>query len=581
MKSLQEYIDSVSNTELTEAELAEYSWGEFKSDAGDAARGFAQGASLGTYDNIAAGVQSALGPDTYKQALAQQTAATKQAQTRSPYLYGAGNVAGAVAMPVPGGAVASGLIKGAGLGAKAARGVTTLGTNIAAQSAIDTAKTAADTRTLGYDPNKYPTTPQEIVAFQQANGLKPDGIIGPQTQAVLTKLGLTQPMQQSPQPSLAESIKLLQDRLKTIEESTEEFHTVWLLEDGTVIDQDGNIVDESLLSDIEWQQLDEAGLPAAAWNLAQKAGSNIANVGKNFLGGLGGKMASGTAKSADDIAAAQAATNAARVAKGQKAFTPAQLSQQTAAGIGTKNAANIVDKGANKAGQLIAKNPGKATAAAGALGAAAGANLAGGDQGAQAAQGAKKTGTGTKAGGAGFTDLGAQYGYNSPEEVQQIQQQLVSMGYPIAVDGKFGPKTAEAYKQAYSQMYGQQPGQTDPNAPVPQNYQQGQTAKQDLSKDMAAAVGMPNPYAKAPAAAATAPAQQPATPGSNFDANGHIIGMPPQVTSAAAPQGRDASGKPYTDWTGDNPEPGTKGVINYNENAELSRIITLANLNKN
>ena len=34
-----------------------------------------------------------------------------------------------------------------------------------------------------------------------------------------------------------------------------------------------------------------------------------------------------------------------------------------------------------------------------------------------------------------FKDLGKQFGYNSPQEVQQIQQQLASMGYPIAVDG--------------------------------------------------------------------------------------------------------------------------------------------------
>lgn len=64
-----------------------------------------------------------------------------------------------------------------------------------------------------------------------------------------------------------------------------------------------------------------------------------------------------------------------------------------------------------------------------------------------------------------FVDQGTQFGYDTPEEVQQIQSQLKSMGYDIAVDGKFGPKTLAAYKQAYSQMYGQQPGQVDPNVP--------------------------------------------------------------------------------------------------------------------
>lgn len=37
---------------------------------------------------------------------------------------------------------------------------------------------------------KYPTTPQEIKAFQQANGLTADGVIGPKTQAALAKAGL-------------------------------------------------------------------------------------------------------------------------------------------------------------------------------------------------------------------------------------------------------------------------------------------------------------------------------------------------------------------------------------------------------
>lgn len=65
-----------------------------------------------------------------------------------------------------------------------------------------------------------------------------------------------------------------------------------------------------------------------------------------------------------------------------------------------------------------------------------------------------------------FVDQGKQFGYDTPEEVQKIQSQLKSMGYDIAVDGKFGQKTLAAYNQAYGQMYGQQPGQADPNAPT-------------------------------------------------------------------------------------------------------------------
>lgn len=151
-----------------------------------------------------------------------------------------------------------------------------------------------------------------------------------------------------------------------------------------------------------------------------------------------------------------------------------------------------------------------------------------------------------------FKDLGSQYGYNSPAEVQAIQQQLLSMGYdlgPTGVDGKFGPKTQAAYKQAYSQMYGQQPGQTDPNAPVPQNYQQGRVAKQDLSKDMAAAVGVPNPYATAPA---SAPSQQ----------KQDLLAKAAELTKA----GDTAKAKIYTD-----------AAVRMKESVELDRIKNLIN----
>ena len=41
--------------------------------------------------------------------------------------------------------------------------------------------------------NKWPTTPQEISAFQQANGLKADGLIGPKTMQALAKQGIQPP----------------------------------------------------------------------------------------------------------------------------------------------------------------------------------------------------------------------------------------------------------------------------------------------------------------------------------------------------------------------------------------------------
>lgn len=138
---------------------------------------------------------------------------------------------------------------------------------------------------------------------------------------------------------------------------------------------------------------------------------------------------------------------------------------------------------------------------------------------------------------------GAKYGYNSPEEIQQIQSQLNTMGYNIAVDGKWGPKTQDAYMQAYGQMYGQKPGQTDPNAPVPQNYQQGKAEKKGLSKDMAAAVGIPNPNVSTPSASKQA-----------------LLAKAAEFTKA----GDTAKAKIYTD-----------AAARMSESTELDRIKTL------
>ena len=49
---------------------------------------------------------------------------------------------------------------------------------------------------------KYPTTPAEIKAFQSANGLTADGIVGPKTKAALDKAGL-KPATQTATPAPA------------------------------------------------------------------------------------------------------------------------------------------------------------------------------------------------------------------------------------------------------------------------------------------------------------------------------------------------------------------------------------------
>lgn len=386
-----EFNSSIAQT-LTESfgydfedeQLDEYSMDQFGKDAGDFGRGAWNGATLGAGDNIYAGVKSAFGSGTYKDELAKQTAASKEAEARSPWLYGAGNVAGSIAMPVPGGAIAGGLIKGASTAAKVARGGVALGTNLAAQAGIDKVKQASDAKTLGYDPSKYPTTPQEIKAFQSANGLTPDGIAGPKTQAVLAKMGLTPPKP----ATVAEDIKSLQEKLAMIENGQWQLeedadYRVWMLEDGTVIGEQGEVItNESVLSEVNW-----GAIAGDAWKGAK-------GVAKNFAGGLAGKAQQGTAKSAEELAAMQAA----RTAAGKKVLSPSQIKN-----LGLDTAKVTKAQGmANTLGQKIHMNPGKAAlgaAAAGGIGAAA---LMG------AGGGASPTGTttGDGTGGIGGSETG-------------------------------------------------------------------------------------------------------------------------------------------------------------------------------
>ena len=352
-ESLAKELTESFGYDFEDEQLDEYSMDQLGKDAGDFGRGAWNGVTLGTGDNIAAGVKSAFGGGTYKDELAKQTAASKEAEQRSPWLYGAGNVAGSIAVPVPGGAIAGGLIKGASTAAKLARGGVALGTNLAAQAGVDKLKQASDTKTLGYDPSKYPTTPDEIKAFQSANGLTPDGKIGPKTTAVLAKMGL-----KPTAPTVAEDIKSLQNKLTMIEsgqwrleEDTD--YRVWLLENGTVVGEQGEVItDENILSEVNWGELG-----SSAWKGAK-------GIAKNFAGGLAGKAQQGTAKTADEIAAMQAA----RTAAGKKVLSPSQIKN-----LGLDTAKVTKAQGmANTLGQKIHMNPGKAAlAAGGAVGAGA------------------------------------------------------------------------------------------------------------------------------------------------------------------------------------------------------------------
>lgn len=363
-----EYNSSIAQS-LTESfgydfegeQLDEYSMDQLGKDAGDFGRGAWNGVTLGTGDNIAAGVKSAFGGGTYKDELAKQTAASKEAETRSPWLYGAGNVAGSIAVPVPGGAIAGGLIKGASTGAKLARGATALGTNLAAQAGVDKLKNVSDTKTLGYDPSKYPKTPQEVMAFQKANGLAADGKVGPKTGAVLAKMGL----KPAAPATVAEDIKSIQAKLAMIETGQwrleeDADYRVWLTEDNTVIDDHGNqITDESVLDNIEWDQerLDELSLSGLGTSLGRGYDA-VANVGRNLAGGFAGKDATGNLiKGTEKNFAGRMAAPKAN----GKVRSAAEIARDSTNARGTANMAN-------KAANYVGKNPGKVALGAAALG---------------------------------------------------------------------------------------------------------------------------------------------------------------------------------------------------------------------
>ena len=338
-------------------QLDEYSMDQLGKDAGDFGRGAWNGVTLGTGDNIAAGVKSAFGKGTYKDELAKQTAASKEAETRSPWLYGAGNVAGSIAVPVPGGAIAGGLIKGASGAAKVARGATALGTNLAAQAGIDKVKNVADTKTLGYDPSKYPTTPQEIMAFQKANGLAADGKIGPKTQGVLAKMGLTPAAPvaaapKAPAPTVAEDIKSLREKLAMIESGGQDYH-VWLLEDGTIVGEQGEVItDDAILSEVNWGAI----------------GTDIKDLGGAAWKGLKGQQVANTI---DQAAYQKTADKLANATKGRGANKTAKYSADQIKAMATAGAerapSNAALKG-QKIGSAVRNNAGKAAIGAAAIG---------------------------------------------------------------------------------------------------------------------------------------------------------------------------------------------------------------------
>lgn len=123
--------------------LQEYSMKQFGSDVADTARGVAKGVTFGASDNIEAGAKSLFKGTSYKSELGKARQANAAAQKRSPTLYGAGEIAGAIAAPVPGAAAIKGISAATKIG-KAAKVGAHIGSSMATQSAVDKVKSIAE-----------------------------------------------------------------------------------------------------------------------------------------------------------------------------------------------------------------------------------------------------------------------------------------------------------------------------------------------------------------------------------------------------------------------------------------------------
>lgn len=376
-----------------DGQLDEYSMDQFASDAGDFGRGAWNGATLGLGSNIAAGAQSMVGPGSYKDYLAKQIQAQHDAETRSPYLYGAGDLAGSVAAPIPGGAILKGAGKAAELaklgkwGTRAATGAgvaADIAANQWAQDKITGVKNASNVKTLGKggdqklaqlqaiigvvpDGKMGPATHKALQAWQSENGLTPDGKPGQKT---YTAAGIAESTQQT----VAENIQSLQQRLAMIEESANITY-VYLDESGYVWDEDGELIGP-------YNQLMEAGagaLLSKGWNAVKRGAKGAWNGVKNF------------AKGGERIAGADA--SGAPITK--KTGLPAIVDKAKSAG--------------SKAVSAVKANPGKAALGAAALGTAgyAGYNALASDKD-------TTTPTGGTGGGAGGGTGGSTAGDTKP-----------------------------------------------------------------------------------------------------------------------------------------------------------------------
>jgi hypothetical protein len=218
--------ESLNKIRLVESQQASE---DFSQDAGDLGRGIWQGATFGLGNKIAAGAQSLVGKQSYQDYLAQHEKADAAAAERSPWLYGAGELAGGIGVPgagLAGMAARKGATKLAGkvLGsgekatkwagragkageAGASNAINTVGSDVinqaggsmldklavpaAAAGAVGLGAAAANTvgsRKLPPDP-KVQALQNKLIA--KGAIIAPDGVMGPQTRAAMKKYGIT------------------------------------------------------------------------------------------------------------------------------------------------------------------------------------------------------------------------------------------------------------------------------------------------------------------------------------------------------------------------------------------------------
>jgi hypothetical protein len=213
--------------------LEEYSLDDLGSDAGDLARGIGNGMTFGFGDNALAGVKSAFGSDTYKQALEKELQNTARAKERSPYLYGGGELAGMVAAPIPGGLIGRGAAKAAQAAGWGAKGVKAagLGADIAANAGaaygLGKLKKAHDTSTVGHTADDtvtpeslYKLSSEEITKIQDSLNkggahVTVDGKMGPETMQALRDAGV---IAESTKTTVAEQMSDMRKLLSALDE---------------------------------------------------------------------------------------------------------------------------------------------------------------------------------------------------------------------------------------------------------------------------------------------------------------------------------------------------------------------------